>query len=146
MSNPKFLVLDRQTFSTMKSTFHVWNKGLRSVRQVILNTSFEKSQLKMVETRSLLTFKIPFARICRFLMCIDDVLSLYTRCIHLSCKSFILSFIVQLWNTHTISMLYFILIFFFFFFCKFKDKICSFYFSENLDSLNVSLAAKFHAE
>ena len=83
----------------MKSAFHFWNKELRRMTRVILNTSnFEKNPLAMVGARSLISLESPAARTCRFLISIgtdlsvsksfpkDDVLSLHTMRRHLSRK------------------------------------------------------------
>ena len=92
----------------MEIAFHVWNRELRSVMQIILTLCFEKISLKMVGTRSLLSLKNSVARICRFLMCIGtdlsvsksfskaDVLSMYTMRRHLWFRCFVLLFIVRL--------------------------------------------------
>ena len=98
----------------MKSAFHLWNRELRRMAQVLLNTSnFEKNQLKIVGVRSLISLESPATRTCRSLMCIGtdlsvsksfptgDVLSLHTMRRHLSCKWLILLFILRLQNILT---------------------------------------------
>ena len=98
----------------MKSAFHVWNRELRRMVQVLLSTSnFEKNQLKIVGARYSISLESPATRTCRFLMCIGadlsvsksfptaDVLSLHTMRRHLSCKWLILLFILRLQNILT---------------------------------------------
>ena len=83
----------------MESACHVWNRELKTVTQVILNTlHFEKNSLKMVGVRSLNFLESPAAKIYRFLIRIgtdlsvsrsfskDNVLSLHTMRRHLSCN------------------------------------------------------------
>ena len=53
----------------MKSTPHIWNIKLGSIRRVILKISFFlHNSLKVVGAKFVLTLNIPVARICRFLM------------------------------------------------------------------------------
>ena len=90
-------------FCTMKSAFTFGTKDLEAWRKLYWTLRFEKLSLKMVEPRSLLILKISAARTCGFLIWIGtdlSVLSLYTMRRHLSCKWFILLFIVRLWNIH----------------------------------------------
>ena len=83
----------------MESACHVWNRELKTVTQVILNTlHFEKNSLKMVGVRSLNFLESTAAKIYRFLIRIgtdlsvsrsfskDNVLSLHTMRRHLSCN------------------------------------------------------------
>ena len=53
----------------MKSTPHIWNIKLGSIRRVILKISFFlHNSLKVVGAKFVLTLNIPVARICWFLM------------------------------------------------------------------------------